>query len=334
MTSFMQSEAREAPDAVQRFLDQNARGLVDIGKQLATSPPTVVLTSARGSSDHAAAYFKYLTEIVTGTPVASVGASVVSVYGAKLKVRGGLMVTISQSGKSPDIVALQQAAKASGAFTVALVNVEHSPVADAADMCLPLHAGPEQSVAATKSFIVSLAAAAALVAAWTNDGALQRAVALLPQQLHEACQVSWPRFVDGLRDAASLYVLGRGPALPVAAETALKLKETCAIHAEAYSTAEVMHGPLELVEKGFPVLAFAPHDAAREGTLAAVARLRRTGAHVLVVGEDLPSIEAAHPLLEPILMVQTAYLAIEKLAVALGRNPDQPRLLQKVTETL
>jgi glutamine---fructose-6-phosphate transaminase (isomerizing) len=332
--SFMQQEAREAPDAVQRFLDHNAKTLVEIGRRLSALQPAVVLTSARGSSDHAAAYFKYLTEIMTGTPVASIGASVVSVYGAPLKIPNGLMVTISQSGKSPDIVALQEAARASGALTVAIVNVEGSPVADAADVCLPLQAGWEQSVAATKSFIVSLAASAALVAAWTQNAELTWAIKQLPQQLQEATQLAWPSFVEGLTGASSLYVLGRGPSLPIAAETALKLKETCALHAEAYSTAEVMHGPLELVEKGFPVLAYAQHDAARERTLAAVDRMRRAGAHVLVAGQDLTCIKATHPLLEPILMVQTAYLAIEKLAVALGRNPDHPRLLRKVTETV
>jgi glutamine---fructose-6-phosphate transaminase (isomerizing) len=333
--SFMEQEAREAPDAVQRFLDRNGKALAEIGRRLAASPPHVVLTSARGSSDHAAAYLKYVIEITTGTPVASIGASVVSVYGAKLRAANSLMVTVSQSGKSPDIVALQNAARAAGAWTVALVNVEDSPAAHAADICLALHAGLEKSVAATKSFIVSLAAAAALVAAWTQDEMLMQAVKLLPQHLHDATQLSWPSFSDRLQTTPSLYVLGRGPSLPIAAETALKLKETCAIHAEAYSTAEVMHGPLELVEKGFPVLAYAQQDAAHGGTLQAVERMRRAGADVMVIGSTgLPTIKAAHPLLEPILMVQTMYLAIEKLATAMGRNPDAPRLLKKVTETV
>jgi glutamine---fructose-6-phosphate transaminase (isomerizing) len=333
--SLMQQEAREAPDAVQRFLDRNRHTLADIGKRLANNPPTMVLTSARGSSDHAAGYLKYLTEICTGTLVASVGASVVSVYGASLKAQNSLAVTISQSGRSPDIVALQQAARDAGAFTIAIVNEQNSPAAHAADVCLPLHAGSEKSVAATKSFIVSLAAGAALVAHWTQDQAVMQAVHHLPQQLHEATQLQWPGFVHRVARADSLYVLGRGPSLPIAAETALKLKETCAIHAEAYSTAEVMHGPLELVEPGFPVLAFAQHDAAHEGTMETIKRMRAAGADVLVAGcDDLPTIRASHPLIEPILMVQTAYLAIEKVAKTLGRNPDQPHMLKKVTETM
>jgi glutamine---fructose-6-phosphate transaminase (isomerizing) len=331
--SLMQIEALEAPEAVARFLDRNRAALKALGAQLSKNPPTLIITSARGSSDHAASYFKYITEIMTGIPVASVGASVVSVYGAQLKLQNAVSVTISQSGKSPDIVALQGAARKSGATTIALVNVENSPAALSADICLPLHAGEERSVAATKSFITSLAASAAIIAAWTGDKALQNAIEKLPQDLSAATKMTWPKFVERARHADSLYVLGRGPSYPIAAETALKLKETCAIHAEAYSTAEVMHGPLELVENNFPILCYAQNDQARKGTHDAIARLRRVGAHVMVAGDDLPIAPGSHPLLEPILMVQSAYLAIEQLAVALGRNPDKPRHLHKVTET-
>lgn len=171
----MAREAAEAPEAVARFLDRNRMALSEIGSRLRLSPPPVVITSARGSSDNAAGYFKYLTEILLGVPCASVGASVVSVYGAHLKAKGGLCITISQSGKSPDIVALQEAARKAGALTVALVNVEDSPAARKADICLPLHAGPELSVAATKSFIVSLAAGAAITAQWLGQEEIGRA---------------------------------------------------------------------------------------------------------------------------------------------------------------
>lgn len=332
--SLMAQEAAEAPQAVARFLDHNAQALADLGARLRRAPPPVVLTCARGSSDNAAAYFKYLCEIVTGVPCASVGASVVSVYGAALKAEGALCLTISQSGQSPDIVALQQAAKAAGAVTVALVNVAESPAARNADICLALQAGAERSVAATKSFIASCAAAAAIVAQWSGDAALQAAVARLPETLAAAVRLPWPGFTAFAKDAASLFVLGRGPAYPIAQETALKLKETCAIHAEAYSVAEVMHGPWELMARDFPVLIYAPGDAARANTLEAAAKMRATGADVRVVGDGLPFAPAGHALLEPISMIATAYMAIEQVAVALGRNPDRPRLLKKVTETL
>lgn len=333
--SHMKTEALEAPDAAARFLSLNANILAEIGRQLAQRPPPAVLTSARGSSDHAAGYFKYLVEITTGVPCASIGASVVSVYGAKLRANDCLAVTISQSGKSPDIVALQEAAKVAGAFSVAIVNTENSPAALSADICLPLHAGPEKSVAATKSFITSLVAGAAIVAAWMQDKQMMEGLARLPEQLSAATRLPWPDFVEHVVSADSLYVVGRGPSLPIAAETALKLKETCAIHAEAYSTAEVMHGPLELLGLDFPVLAFAQNDAARVGTQAAIAKMRHTGARVVSIGGGgLLHVEALHPLLHPILMIQTAYLAIEQVAQQLGRNPDQPHNLKKVTETV
>ena len=333
--SYMATEAREAPAAVARFLQRNAGALAELGRSLRASPPPVVLTSARGSSDNAAAYFKYLLEIVTGTPCASIGASVVSIYGARLKVKNALSLTFSQSGKSPDIVALQAAARAGGARTVAAVNVEDSPAGLGADICLPLCAGLENTVAATKSFVVSLVAGAAIVAHWTNDNALLTALDRLPQVLGQACEIVWPEFVEQVKPAESLYVLGRGPSLPIAAETALKLKETCAIHAEAYSTAEVMHGPLELLGERFPVVAFVPEDAAADATRGTIARMTAAGARVLKIGAGgLPFAPAGHPLLDPISMVQTAYLAVEQVAQALGRDPDRPRLLNKVTETL
>jgi glucosamine--fructose-6-phosphate aminotransferase (isomerizing) len=331
--SLMAQEAAEAPQAVARFLDRNARALDELGARLRRAPPPVVLTSARGSSDNAAGYFKYLCEIVTGVPCASVGASVVSVYDARLRAAGALCLTISQSGQSPDIVALQQAAKAAGAVTVALVNVDDSPAARNADICLALQAGEERSVAATKSFIVSCAAAAAIVAQWSGDAALQAGVARLPETLDRAVRITWPGFIGFATDAPSVFVLGRGPSYPIAQETALKLKETCAIHAEAYSVAEVMHGPWELMGAGFPVLIYAPDDAARANTREAAARMRGTGADVRLVGDDLPFATSGHPLLEPVSMIATAYLAIERVAVALGRDPDRPRLLKKVTET-
>lgn len=331
----MAQEAAEAPEAVARFLDRNAKALTDIGKRLRLKPPPVIITSARGSSDNAASYFKYLTEILTGVPCCSMGASVVSVYDAKLQARDGFCLTISQSGKSPDIVVLQDAARRAGALTVAVVNVENSPAAQAADICLPLYAGAELSVAATKSFIVSLVAGAAIVGNWLNDAELLRSIAKLPDHLVKAMLIDWPDVIAMTQSAESLYVVGRGPSLPIAAETALKLKETCAIHAEAYSIAEVMHGPLELLGRGYPVLAYSPDDKSRVSSIEALAKMRRTGAHVLVAEQGgLPFERTGNSLLDPISLIQTAYRFVEATALARGRDPDRPRLLKKVTETV
>ncbi len=331
----MAQETAEAPEAVARFLQRNQEALREIGARLRQRSPPVIITSARGTSDAAAGYFKYLSEIMTGVPCSSMGASVVSVYGAKLFLRNGLCVTVSQSGQSPDIVALQDAARLAGALTVAIVNVEDSAIARAADICLNLHAGPELSVAATKSFIVSLVAGAAIVAHWQDRKDLQSAIAALPDQLAAAARIDWPEAIDLAQGAESLYVVGRGPSLPIATETALKLKETCAIHAEAHSIAEVMHGPLELLGGGFPVLAYSPDDESRQSTRHSLSTLRNTGARVIVAEEGgLPFIRTDNPLLDPISMIQTAYRFIEAAAVARGRDPDRPRFLKKVTETV
>lgn len=333
--SHMAREAAEAPEAVARFLQHNGKSLREIGVHLRRQPPPVIITSARGSSDCAAGYFKYLVEILAGIPCSSVGASVVSVYGAKLQLKNGLCLTVSQSGKSPDIVALQDAARKAGALTVALVNVEDSAAAHAADICLSLHAGPELSVAATKSFIVSLVAGAAIVAHWLDRKDLLAAIEALPGQLATAARIDWPEAVDLALGAESLYVVARGPSLPIAAETALKLKETCVIHAEAYSIAEVMHGPLALLGEGFPVLAYSPEDGAHQSSHISLGKMRQAGANVLVaeVG-GLPFVRTGNTLLDPISIIQTAYRFVEATAVARGRDPDRPRLLKKVTETL
>jgi glucosamine--fructose-6-phosphate aminotransferase (isomerizing) len=333
--SLMAAEAREAPDTVARFLDRNASALAELGARLRRANPPVVLTSARGSSDNAAGYFKYLCEILIGVPCASVGASVVSVYGGQLRASHSLCLTFSQSGQSPDILALQEEARRAGAISVAIVNAADSPAARNADISLMLHAGEEKSVAATKSFIASCAAGAAVVAHWSGDAALLAALAQLPETLSAAAGMSWEGFTDFARDGGSIFVLGRGPSLPIAQETALKLKETCAIHAEAYSAAEVMHGPWEIVGRGFPVLAYAPDDAAFQSTGEAAEKMRRAGADLRLVGNGgLPYARSRYPLLDSLSIIQTAYLEVERLAVAMDRDPDRPRLLKKVTETL
>lgn len=339
MTSLMEAEIRKSPDAVARFLEREGKTLAGLGPRLAALAPPVVVTCARGSSDNAAGYFKYLTEILTGTPVASIGPSVASIYGARLKLAGALMVSVSQSGRSPDIVALQASARTSGALTLAVVNNAASPLAEEADIVLPLHAGPERSVAATKSFLASAVVLAAIVAEWRDDAALRAAIADLPADLAAALEADWSAALPALRDASSAYVVGRGPALPIAFEAALKLKETAMLHAEAFSAAEVMHGPLQLVEEGFPVLAFRPEDAAHDSMASSLERLGQGGRlFVAEAGEAasgrLPVRPTRHPLLDPLPMLTSFYGLAEKVARARGCDPDRPSRLRKVTETM
>ena len=336
----MAAEIREVPAAVARFLDAESGTLAALARQLVRRNPGVIVTSARGSSDHAAAYGKYLTEILMGVPVASIGPSVASLYGAPLRLPGAVVLSVSQSGQSPDIVVLQAAARQAGALAIAVVNDAASPLAAAADVVLPLHAGVERSVAATKSCLVSAVILAALVAEWRGDAALRAAVRQLPDTLARALAADWSAALPVLTGAASAYVVGRGPALPIAAEAALKLKETAMLHAEAFSGAEVMHGPQQLVGPDFPVIAFRPADAAHAAMGEAVARLRANGARLFVAETGapeagrLPVAAGGHPLLDPLAMLTSFYGLAEQVARARGHDPDRPTRLKKVTETL
>jgi glucosamine--fructose-6-phosphate aminotransferase (isomerizing) len=341
MTTHMFQEIGEAGDAVARQLGQNAERLAELGPRLRALDPPLVATIARGSSDCCALYLKYLVEIASIAPCASIGPSIATLYRAPMRLKGAVSVAISQSGQSPDIVEMQRGARRGGALAVALVNDVDSPLASEAEALLPLCAGPERSVAATKSMIAGLVACASLIAAWREDRPLADAIGRLPEILRAQAAPPPVAMLERLASAQNAFVLGRGATLAIAAEAALKLKETCAIHAEAYSAAEVLHGPAELVGPDFPIIAFLPSDVAREAMLATLARLAEMGATVIAIEAD--GVDHAHrlavakveaTLLEPIVMIHRIYRLAEALARRLGRDPDRPRNLSKVTETV
>ena len=332
-------EAAEGPAIVRHQLHANRDLVASIGDLVRQRAPRAVVTCARGSSDHAATFAKYLVETRTGLLASSAAPSVSSIYASKHDLDRVLFIAISQSGASPDLLATVAAARDAGALVLALVNAEQSPLARAAHHSIPLRAGAETSVAATKSYIASLSAIVHLIASWTRDHPLMEALAAAPSQLASAWQLDWSIVVDRLRAAHNLYVIGRGLGLGIAQEAALKFKETCGLHAEAFSAAELRHGPMALVNKGFPVLALTQHDETRESVETVAAELSRMGADVLLAGSEvegtrsLPT-QRADPAIEPMLMIQSFYRAAEALAVARGRDPDRPPHLSKVTETL
>ncbi len=340
--TFMAAEIMEAGAVVRRQLAANAATVVGLAADLRARQPPFVATIARGSSDHAALYLKHLVELKVGLACASLGPSIASLYHAPLRLEGAAAIAISQSGRSPDIVAMQRAAKDEGAATIAFVNDEASPLARDADTMLRLYAGFERSVAATKSMIASLAAGASLVASWSGDDELLAALARLPSALDSSsARPPAASAVETLAEASSLFVVGRGATHAIAAEAALKLKETAAIHAEAFSSAEVLHGPAGVIAPGFPVLAFAPFDAARPGFFETLGRLAAFGAKPLIVDTEphprwptLIALDAGHPLLTPIIALHAFYRVAEAVARRRGRDPDQPPHLMKVTETL
>jgi glutamine---fructose-6-phosphate transaminase (isomerizing) len=335
----MAEETAEAPRVVRDLLARNARAVAELGARLRATPPRTALTLARGSSDHAATYAKYLIETRAGLITASAAPSVSSVYAAPTAARDVLCLAISQSGASPDLLASAKAARKSGACLVALVNAPDSPLARLADVELPLWAGPELSVAATKSYLASLAALAQVVAAWTEDSELQSALATLPDRMDQALTLDWSAAAEALEGSRSLYVVGRGPGFAAAQEAALKFKETCGLHAEAFSAAEVRHGPMAIARDGFPVLMFAQDDATRPGVEHLASELAAAGARVFIAGGEasgatsLPAVDAA-PLLQPILLAQAFYPFVEQLARRRGLDPDRPPGLSKVTRTL
>lgn len=337
-TTRMYQEAREAGAAIARQLEANASLVGNLAGTLRARPPRLIATGARGSSDNAATFAKYLFETRVGVTTTSAAPSVLSVYAARADLEDALFVAISQSGRSPDLLAQAQAAKRAGARVVALINVEDSPLADAADFLIPLRAGPERSVAATKSFLCSLAALLHLVAEWQQDGALRAALAGIPATLDAAWTLDWSPLVDGLAEAQNLFVVGRGLGLAAAQEAALKLKETCGLHAEAFSAAEVQHGPMALVERDFPVLFFTQDDDTRAGTLEVAAKFRERGARVWIAGGDvghaLPLPARLDPACAPLVAVHRFYAAANELALRRGRDPDTPPHLSKVTETM
>jgi glutamine---fructose-6-phosphate transaminase (isomerizing) len=208
-----------------------------------------------------------------------------------------------------------------------------------ADCAVPLHAGHETSVAATKSYIATLSCVTQLVASWTQQLDLSAALAKLPAQLGQAWECDWTKAVETFSDATSLFVVARGFGLAIAQEAALKFKETCGLHAEAFSSAEVRHGPMALVRAGFPVLMFAQDDETRSGIEQLAAEFAGRGARVLLAGArargavSLPTV-VAHPVIEPILTIQSFYAMANQLSLTRGLDPDRPLYLSKITETV
>ncbi len=332
--TMMFAEAAEAPAVAERQVAGLGDALGNLGQRLRGLDPPVVITCARGSSDHAATFAKYLIETRALTPVASHAPSVSSIYSTPWrKLEGALFLAISQSGRSPDLVVSARAAREAGAFVVAFVNEADSPLSEAAEVTIPLLAGPEGSVAATKSFIAALLALIGLVASWTEAQDLQQALVRAPETLRQAWSLDWSPALPLLADAASLFVLGRGLSLGIAQEAALKLKETCGLHAEAYSAAEVKHGPMAIVGDGFPVLMLPPNDEAREAFEPLARDFAARGARVLTAGQELPALPGLHPALAPVAAIQSFYRFAVALSLARGLDPDRPPHLRKVTET-
>ncbi len=332
-------EFREAPTAVRRQAEALSLPLAELVAHLKQSSPSLIVSCARGSSANGATFGKHLIERHLGIPVAAAAPNIATVYRRQLRLRGQLFLAISQSGRSDDLIETTLMAKAAGALTAAIVNEVASPLAATADFVLPMAAGPETGVAATKTFVATLAVLLRLIASWADDRVMLAAIERLPDRLSAASELDWDAGLRVLTGASSLATIGRGPTLAVARESALKLKEGCDLHAEAFSGAEFLHGPVALVSPHYPVLLFMPTDVAAAGLQELAAGLGRKGAIVLRTGPGnggaigLAALPADHPDTDAVCLIQSFYGFLVRLAQRRGTDLQAPRHLQKITRT-
>jgi len=340
--TLMEREALEIPSIIRIQLECHQQVMTELASIIRAKSIDGVVICGRGSSNNAAVFGKYLIETYMGLVVSLSAPSVASIYDASQNLNNKLFLVISQSGQSLDLIAAAKDAKVQGALVVALTNDESSPLANISDYLIPLMAGAESSVAATKTFVASLSSLLMLINEWTNDAKLDIALNELPDYLESCLQANWLNAVERFKTVKHTYVLGRGIGLAIAQEAALKLKETSHIFAEAYSVAEFMHGPLTTVSEGHPFLAFTQHDQTQQNTQESIERLSSIGAEILNVGggnyeqnvTSLPLPTAPPPLCEPLGMISAFYPMAARLSIARGINPDEPPHIRKVTLTV
>jgi glucosamine--fructose-6-phosphate aminotransferase (isomerizing) len=331
--TLMRQEASESWQQIEQQNQQNKALYQRLAERIRNFDPAFVYMVGRGTSDHAGVFARYLIEVELGLVVAAAAPSVASLFSRQLRLNKALVLLISQSGRSEDILAQARAAKQSGALVVALVNDISSPLAALADYAIPLLAGPEKAVAATKSYLCTLSALLQLVAHWKQDTQLMAAVDTLPatlkQVLAQPVQLK-PDYISSLRHCV---VLGRAFGYAISREIALKIKEVCGIQAEAFSSAEFLHGPISLLNQPLTLINVQLDDESSNAHLVQIAEVKQRGGLVYTLTADA-GLAAVHPRLQALVLMQRFYLDIEAVALALGQDPDAPVGLNKVTSTL
>jgi glucosamine--fructose-6-phosphate aminotransferase (isomerizing) len=341
--SLMRAEIHEQPDVVERLLVEGRAECAAAAEWARSRAPRFVLLAARGTSDHAALYLKYLLEVRVGIPAGLMSPSTITTYGSRPDLRDVLVIGVSQSGGSPDLSRTVEVARSCGASTLAFTNDASSPLALAAERHVPVLAGPELAVAATKSYVAELLAAWLMVDAWTGGDA--SAAGGLPAAMRDelARRGEVRELSERFRFTDRVLVTGRGYSYPTAREAALKLMETSYVAAHAFSGADLMHGPLAMIDPDLPVVAVAPEGEGSRALRPVLELLRERGADVTVVGGssslDLATAsfaldDAVPEELAPITSIVPLQLLALEMALARGHDPDRPRGLRKVTETL
>ena len=334
--SAMARETAEIPAAAERLL---ARTDVfgAIAERIERAKPRIIVFCGRGSSGHVGVYLRYLFEARLGLLASAAAPSIVTAYQRPPEMRDALFVVVSQSGHSPDLVTATQVARQSGALTLAIVNNENSPAAAASELVLPIGAGSEHAVAATKTVALSMIAGAQLVAALARDQHLNAELKRLPLRLSSALACDWSDWAGAAAGATAAFIVGRGYALGCVREIALKVAEILRVPALGYSAAELRHGPRASITPATPVLVLRQNDEAGATVDDLVRELDDAGETVFTAGGaagTLPWIGDGHPVCDPVLMLIPAYRAIEAAARRKGFDPDNPPYLSKVTRTL
>jgi glucosamine--fructose-6-phosphate aminotransferase (isomerizing) len=343
--SHLYREINEQPEVLARLVHAEHPAAQALAAEMTRRRARLVVIAARGSSDNAARYANYLLGASNGLVVALATPSLYTLYGTPPSLEQAVVLGISQSGKSPDIVAVVAEGRRQGALTAAITNEPGSDLGRAAEHVLALHAGAERSVAATKTYTAELAAIALLSCALEGDAGRWEALRRVPQQVAEALALPSPvqRAAERCLTISSCVVIGRGYNYATAFELALKLKELTYTPVEPYSSADFLHGPLALVEQGFPAIVVAPSGAVLPEVLGTISTLRGREAELMVISDDpaaLALADVSFPLpvgvpewLSPMTAILPGQLLALHLAVARGYDPDRPRGLRKVTET-
>ncbi|MCX7747663.1 MAG: SIS domain-containing protein [Clostridia bacterium] len=341
----MWNEIWEQPVVLERCLEKNNRAIKEIVKDIHSHNVDSICIAARGTSDHAAVYGKYVLELETGIPVALAASSVVTMYNKSLSFKNSLVIGISQSGKAADVLEVIRNANQQGAVTVSITNAPDSPLAKEAKFHLYCEAGLEKSVAATKTFTTQIFLLAQLASEWTKNEDLKSELALVPQKLLHTFEVS--RQIEDrvarFRFMNECFVLARGINYPVALESALKIQETTYVRAKAYATSDFHHGPFAMIDKDMPVIVFAPEGPSLKDVTEMLNKLKQSQAELIVISnvKDILAMGAVsfqipdtnNDIISPFMNVVVAQMFACQLALVKGLNPDAPRGLNKVTVT-
>jgi glutamine---fructose-6-phosphate transaminase (isomerizing) len=341
----MQKEILEQPEALTKCLEYNSSVITEIVKKIDTRKIRSVVIAARGTSDHAGIYGKYIIESTIGLPVAMAAPSVFTVYKKDMDLSDSLVIGLSQSGKAADVLEVIKGANSCGAISVTITNDIESPLAKEANYHLYCNSGVEKSVAATKTFITEMYLLAQLVAEWTGDNSIKNELSEIPGNIS--------KIFDGLdyitekveryRFMNECFVLARGVNYSIAMESALKIQETSYVRAKAYATSDFHHGPFAMIQKDMPVIVYAPNGPSLKDTTEMILKLKGSEAEIIVISNNSEVLEqgntsftipdTSNDMISPFYNIIIAQLFACRLSLVKGLNPDSPRGLSKVTIT-